>query len=234
MSGGQTILIVEDESDLADLVAFNLEREGYICRIARDGRAAQVELSRHFPDLLILDRMLPGLSGDEVLAALRRDPGGASVPVILLTAKADESDELVGFALGADDYVAKPFSIKRLVARVAAVLRRGAATASESGTLAAGPILVDDDRREVRVDGVSVAMTSTEYKLLHTLMKAGGRVLSRDRLIDAVLGQGVAVTDRTIDVHVAAVRKKLGDASGWITTIRGAGYAFRSPADNDL
>jgi len=233
MSGGKTILVVEDEADLVDLIAFNLEREGYVCRIARDGRAAQEELRKGFPDLVILDRMLPGVSGDDVLASLRRDPGGAAVPVILLTAKADESDELVGFALGADDYVTKPFSIKRLIARVSAVLRRGAGEEDDTAFLSGGPIQVDEERREVRVGGVPVAMTSTEYKLLCSLMKAGGRVLSRDQLIDAVLGQGVAVTDRTIDVHVAAVRKKLGNESGWIATIRGAGYAFRPPASDD-
>ncbi len=231
MPAGKTILVVEDEADLADLVAFNLEREGYRCRIARDGNAALAELDRDLPDLIVLDRMLPGASGDTVLARLRRKSAGASLPVIMLTAKADESDELVGFALGADDYLTKPFSVKRLVARVGAVLRRRGDVEPEPASLRGGPIQLDPGRREVRVDGVAVSTTATEFKLLRALMTASGRVLSRDQLIDTVLGHGVAVTDRTIDVHVAALRKKLGMASGWVTTIRGAGYAFRSPAD---
>jgi len=231
MDSGKAILIVEDESDLADALSYHLEREGYKCRRARDGEAALAEVSRSRPDLIVLDRMLPKLSGDEVATRLRRDPHTADIPIIMLTAKAEDADELVGFALGADDYVRKPFSIKLLLARVAAMLRRDRAAQQESEVLSAGPVVLDRGRHEVTVEGRSVTLTATEFRILAALMGAGGRVLDRGQLIDAVLGQNVAVTDRTMDVHIAALRKKLGTAAAWIQTIRGVGYTFRVPVD---
>jgi len=229
MLQGKTILVVEDEADLANMLRHNLEREGYACRTAADGRAALSEIRRSVPDLVLLDRMLPGLSGDEILSQLRHEPRGVSIPVIMLTAKVEESDQLVGFALGADDYVAKPFSMKVLLARVAALLRRAEAGDVEPEVLAAGPIALDVGRHEVTVEGRPVVMTATEFRVLRALMAANGRVLSRGQMIDSVLGTGVAVTDRTIDVHITALRKKLGDAGMWIQTIRGVGYTFRQP-----
>jgi two-component system phosphate regulon response regulator PhoB len=233
MSAPKTILVIEDEADLCDLISYNLDREGYRSRRARDGAAAQAEIKQHPPDLIILDRMLPDRSGDEIIADVRRDSRTSSTPVIMLTAKAEESDELVGFALGADDYVAKPFSMKALMARVAALLRRapGAVAATPAESLSAGPVKLDTVRHEVTVDGVLVSLTATEFRLLRALMTGGGRLLSRDQLIDAAMGPDVAVVDRTIDVHIAALRKKLGSASCWIQTIRGAGYTFRAPAN---
>ena len=213
MDTSKTVLVVEDETDLAEVVRYNLEREGYKCRCVADGTSALIELRRERPDVLILDRMLPGLSGDEVIAKLRREPETASVPVLMLTAKAEESDELVGFALGADDYVTKPFSMKLLLARVDALLRRASAPTAGSDVLTVGPISLDRSRRELEVDDESVALTSTEFGILWELMAARGRVLNREQLIDGVLGTCVVVTDRTIDVHVAALRKKLGNAS---------------------
>ena len=229
MSTNKTVLVVEDEADLAEVVRYNLEREGYRCRCVADGTSALAELRRERPDVLILDRMLPGLSGDEVIAKLRRDAETASIPVLMLTAKAEESDELVGFALGADDYVTKPFSMKLLLARVDALLRRVSAPAAGLDVLTVGSIALDRSRRELKVDDESVTLTSTEFGILWELMAARGRVLSREQLIDGVLGTCAVVTDRTIDVHVAALRKKLGNASALIQTVRGVGYTLRPP-----
>ncbi|MEK6798096.1 MAG: response regulator [Planctomycetota bacterium] len=232
MTATKSILIVEDETDLRELLRFNLSKEGYLCRCVGDGNAAIEEVIRQLPDLIILDRMLPGRSGDEVAGHLSRDPRLAGVPIIMLTARADESDQLVGFALGAADYVTKPFSMKVLLARVAALLRRGEEGATMETLLRAGPIALDETRHLVTVEGVPIAPTATEFRILKTLMSAGGRVLDRNRLIDLVLGTNVAVTDRTIDVHIAGLRKKLGLAAEWIQTVRGVGYTFRAPTEH--
>ncbi len=229
MTATKSVLVVEDETDLAELVRYNLQREGYAARRVADGRLALAEVQRQCPDLVILDRMLPGFSGDEVIAQLRRQPRTAGIPIIMLTAKAEETDELVGFALGADDYVTKPFSMKLLLARVAAIFRRAESAEPPAETLEAGPVRLDVSRHEVLVEGQPVVLTATEFRLLRTLIAGGGRVLSRGQLIDNVLGTGVAVTDRTIDVHITALRKKLGDAAAWVQTIRGVGYTYRSP-----
>ena len=227
MSMDRTILIVEDETDLSDLVRHNLEREGYRCRCVANGDEGLAEARRNPPDVLILDRMLPKMSGDQVISRLRREPRTADIPILMLTAKAEESDELVGFALGADDYVTKPFSMKLLLARIDALLRRATASPSRSNVLSAGPITLDRDRRAATVDGKIVVLTATEFGILWELIAARGRVLSRDQLIDAVLGSTAVVTDRTIDVHVAALRKKIGRGAALIQTIRGIGYALR-------
>lgn len=229
MRTSRTILIVEDETDLAESLRFNLAREGYNVTVAPDGSSALAEIRRMPPDLILLDRMLPRASGDEVVAQVRRDPATTNIPVIMLTAKADESDALVGFALGADDYVTKPFSIKLLIARVAAMFRRAEAAEAESDVLSAGPVRLDVARHELVVSGLAVPATATEFRLMKALMAGGGRVLTRSQLIDSVLGTGVAVTDRTIDVHITALRKKLGEAAAWVQTVRGVGYTFRSP-----
>ncbi len=232
MAGTKTILVVEDEVDFADLVCFQLEKEGYAVRRLNDGTSVVTEVQRQAPDLILLDRMLPRISGDDVAMRLKRDPRTADIPIIMLTAKAEEADELVGFALGADDYVAKPVSVKVLLARIAAVLRRNDAVSQDREMFSAGPIVLDRGRHQVTVDGAAVALTATEFRVLGTLMQARGRVLDRGQVIDAVLGSGVAVTNRTIDVHVAALRKKLGSASGWIQTVRGVGYTFRAPVNS--
>lgn len=230
MVAKQSILVVEDEVDLAETVRYNLEREGFTCRWAADGVAAIEEVRRQRPDLVILDRMLPRKSGDEVANTILRERETARIPIIMLTAKAEESDQLVGFALGAVDYVTKPFSMKVLVARVRSVLRRSHSKESGKDVLQAGPIVLDSERFEVTVDGSPVPVTATEFRILKTLMQAEGRVLDRTQLIDTVLGTSVAVTDRTIDVHIAGLRKKLGEsAAAWVQTIRGVGYTFREP-----
>ncbi len=232
MKPNKSILLVEDEGDLADLLQYNLEREGYRCRAVHDGSSALQEIRRDPPHLVILDRMLPEQSGDEIIAQIRKEPRTASLPIIMLTAKAEESDELVGFALGADDYVTKPFSMKLLIARVSAVLRRTEGREFDSEVLSYGPIKLDSSRFEVTVSGTAVSLTAMEFRVLKALMGARGRVLRRSDLIDKVLGTSVAVTDRTIDVHITALRKKLNDASPWIKTVRGVGYAFREPSSD--
>ncbi|MCG8405140.1 MAG: response regulator transcription factor [Phycisphaerales bacterium] len=235
MKNQKSILVVEDEQDLADLVCFNLEREGYTYRHAAAGDVALAEVKREPPDLILLDRMLPHMSGDEVASEVRRDPSTASIPIIMLTAKAEEADELVGFALGANDYVPKPFSMKVLLARVGAMLRREQGQVSESDSLQEGPFVLDRSRHELKLNGALVSVTATEFRLLDALMGASGRVMDRGRLVNKVLGQSAVVLDRTIDVHITSLRKKLmiadpsGDATAWIQTIRGVGYAFRRP-----
>jgi two-component system phosphate regulon response regulator PhoB len=235
MANGKTVLVVEDEADLAGLICYNLQREGYDCSHVADGVAAMDHIARSRPDLVVLDRMLPRLSGDEVAESLRRDPTTAGIPVVMLTAKVEESDQLVGFALGADDYVTKPFSMKVLLARVGALLKRSAESEPVTDLLTEGPFALDHNRHEVRVAGQQIQLTATEFRLLAALMSARGRVQDRARLIDRVLGAGAVVTDRTIDVHITALRKKVqaadpsGKAASWIQTIRGVGYAFRTP-----
>jgi len=226
-----TILIVEDEADLAEMLSFNLTREGYTCAVAGAGDEALASITQLQPRLVLLDRMLPGLSGDEVLARMQRDPAMANIPVLMLTAKTEEADQLVGFALGATDYVAKPFSMKLLLARVSAILRRPAPGTPEEDDdrLSVGPVTVCLSRHEALVDGQALPLTVTEFRILAALMRAGGRVLSRAQLLDTAFGTGVVVTDRTVDVHITALRKKLGASAAWVHTVRGVGYTFRRP-----
>ncbi|MEM0984312.1 MAG: response regulator transcription factor [Planctomycetota bacterium] len=238
MTTGKRVLIVDDEPDLSELLAYNLERGGYVTRVEHDGVKA-VEAARTFqPDLMILDVMMPELSGLEVADRVKRDPALAGVPIIMLTARSDERDELDGLSAGADDYVTKPFSMKVLEARIEAVLRRAeaaggnaaAAAAPESAgqILRAGQLQLDRGTHEVRLGESELQLTNTEFRLLLSLMEAGGRVLSRQALISQAMGPGVTVTERTIDVHVTSIRKKLGDEANLIKTVRGVGYRMTS------
>jgi len=235
MSPAKLVLLVEDETDLADVIRYNLEREGYACRQIADGDAAFKTAKECRPDLILLDRMLPGRPGDEIVAELRRDLATASIPIAILSAKTEETDQLVGFALGADDYITKPFSMKVLIARLGALLRRRAAVATDDDILTHGPFVLDPHRHEVRVDDQPVTLTGTEFRILAALMHADGRVLDRSRLIDKALGHGAVVTDRTIDVHITSLRRKISassrnpHAAAYIHTVRGVGYAFREP-----
>ena len=219
------ILIVEDEADMTELVAARLRREGYIVELAADGVEGLKRIRANPPDLALVDIMMPRLSGTDLVTELRQDPRTATVPIILMTAKGEESDIVVGLRLGADDYVTKPFSMSVLVARVAAVLRRrDAALDVSEHPIRIGPITIDPSRYIVEVDGEPVALTLTEFRLLTALVAARGRVLSRNQLIDQAMGLNTVVTDRTIDVHLTALRRKLGEARTFLQTVRGIGY----------
>jgi len=217
---------------MADLVAMRLKREHYKVDVACDGREGLDKIRCSRPDLVLLDIMLPGMSGTEVLRELRSDPRTASVPVVMMTARSEDVDVVVGLQLGADDYVTKPFSMAVLLARISAVLRRSDGPPAGTGVLTVGPILIDQDRHRVEVDGRPVSLTPTEFRLLVAIVAAKGRVLNRNQLIDQALGMDAVVTDRTIDVHLAGLRKKLGEAKRFLGTVRGVGYRLVSEDDD--
>ena len=225
------VLVVDDEADLVELIGMNLERNGHDVISAVNGHDALKLARERRPDLILLDLMMPGLDGIEVAKRLRADDATRGLPIVMLTAKADEGDVLAGLGVGADDYVTKPFSTKVLMARVKAVLRRSESggsgeslTPAAANVLRAGPLAMDLDKHETFADGRPVKLTLTEFKLLRALVEAKGRVLSRDRLMDKGMGTDVFVSDRAIDVHVTAIRKKLGEASWLVHTVRGVGY----------
>lgn len=230
MAAARRILIVEDERDLAELVAMNLERAGFETSVAFDGRAALAEVARSKPDLMLLDVMLPELAGTEVAKRLRLDPATREVPIIMLTAKAEESDEVVGLAAGADDYISKPFSLRVLLARIESVLRRTDAGRDRPALLRAGPVEVQTDTHRAFVGGEEVRLTLTEFRLLAALIEGSGTVLSRKELMRRAIGPGVRVTPRTIDVHMTALRRKLGESGELIATVRGVGYRLETQA----
>jgi DNA-binding response OmpR family regulator len=224
-----TILIIEDDPDIADLIAHNLEKAGHDPSCATSGidGLAQARMSR--PDLVVLDLMLPGMDGLAVCAALRGDPSLAAIPVIMVTARAEESDKVAGLELGADDYVTKPFSPKELVARVGALLRRVQRERQPALQLAFGPITIDTDRHVVTVDEQEIKLTAKEFLLLEYLVRHRGRVLSRDLLLSDVWGYQYTGGTRTVDVHVSRLREKipyLGDA---LETIKQFGYKLIEP-----
>ncbi len=226
------IVIVEDERDMAELLAMRLRREHYDVEVAHDGLEGLDKIRSAPPDLVLLDLMLPNMSGTEIATELRQDPHTASLPIIMLTAKSEESDIVVGLHIGADDYVTKPFSMSVLLARIAAVLRRAEKPeAEEKNFLKAGPICVDTHRHRVEIDGAPVVLTLTEFRLLAAIITGKGGVLTRDQLIDRAIGQNAVVTDRTIDVHVTSLRRKLGKARDYVETVRGVGYRLASRED---
>jgi two-component system phosphate regulon response regulator PhoB len=221
------IVIVEDERDMADLVATRLLREGYKVDVAYDGTQGFELIRSQPPDLVVLDLMLPGMPGTQIAARLRDDPRTAAVAILMLTARSEESDIVVGLKFGADDYVTKPFSMSVLVARIDALLRRAAsAPALTKGVFKAGPLVIDQHRYAVEHDGKNIALTLTEFKLLAALAVAKGRVLTRSQLMDQAIGLDTVVTDRTIDVHITTLRRKLGAARHCVQTVRGVGYKF--------
>jgi DNA-binding response OmpR family regulator len=221
--------VVEDEPDIRRLVVLHLERDGFRCRTATSGADALREVKTAVPDLVVLDLMLPGLDGLEVCRRLRRDSSTSSVPIIMLTAKSDEVDRVVGLEVGADDYVGKPFSPKELVARVRAVLRRSRPD-QPTPVLSVGPVTLDPARHAVSLDGRAVALTPKEFDLLQALLDAAGRVLSREYLLNRVWGYARAdvIESRTVDVHVRRLRAKLGDAGTRIATVKSVGYRFET------
>ncbi len=226
----QSILVVDDEPDIRRLVVLHLEREGFRCRTAGTGPDALREAKAAVPDLVVLDLMLPGLDGLEVCRRLRSEASTAGVPIIMLTAKADEVDRVVGLEVGADDYVVKPFSPKELVARVRAVLRRARPAEGTAPVLSAGPLTLDVARHVVTLHARPLTLTPKEFDLLHALLESAGRVLSREHLLHRVWGYARAdeIESRTVDVHVRRLRAKLGDLGRRIATVKSVGYRFEA------
>ncbi len=226
-----TVLVVDDEKDLVELVKYHLEKEGLKCLEARDGETALQLAKERTPDLMVLDLMLPGVDGLEVCRKLRKDPKTSSIAIIMLTAKAEEVDRIVGLEMGADDYMVKPFSPRELVARVKAVLRRGQGQ-DLPAIKRVGTLEVDEGKHQVTVDGTVVELTVKEFDLLCALMRANGRVLNRDQILETVWGysNAVDIESRTVDVHIRRLREKLGDEFTRIVTVKGVGYRFESGA----
>jgi two-component system, OmpR family, response regulator RegX3 len=227
-NGGERILIVEDEESLADSVRYNLEREGYVVTVAADGRRALERFRAEPPALVILDLMLPEVSGLDLCRAIRAE---SDVPIIMVTAKDSEADKVTGLELGADDYVTKPFSVRELVSRVRALLRRTRMQAGDAreDVLGSGPVEMDVVRHEVRVGGESIPLPPKEFELLETFLRRRGRLLTRDFLIEEVWGADYFGDTKTLDVHVKRLRKKIEDDPHHpvhLVTVRGLGYKF--------
>lgn len=219
-----TVMVVDDEPDLLELVAYNIRQDGHEVLTATNGLAALEMVKSRQPDVVVLDVMMPGLSGLEVARRLRSQTETASIPIVMLTARAEEKHELEGLDAGADDYISKPFSMQVLIARVKAVARRVGASGTKKNSLEMGPIAIDLDEHAAFVSGEEMKLTITEFRILAALISAQGKVLSRPALISRAIGPGVTVTERTIDVHVTSIRKKLGEHAGLIKTVRGVGY----------
>src|SRR5688572_15744000 len=218
------ILVADDEADVLNLVCNNLKSAGFLVLRAEDGPGALEQAKSHLPSLIVLDLMLPGMSGLEVCKALKAEPATKNIPILMLTAKAEEVDRILGFELGADDYMTKPFSPRELVLRVQSVLRRATVQPEKAEVLKLGDIIVDRTRHGVTIKGKDVDLTATEFKLLSTLMERRGRVQSRDVLLNDVWGYESVIDTRTVDTHVRRLREKLGKAADCLETIRGFGY----------
>jgi two-component system phosphate regulon response regulator PhoB len=227
---GSRILVVEDEADLAELIAFNLRQAGHAVQVVHGGAAGLAEIRRQRPDLVLLDLMLPDISGLEVCRRLRREKETVHLPVLMLTAKGEELDRVVGFEVGADDYVVKPFSPRELMLRVEAILRRAQLVAvgdSERQSITVGHMSIDVPAHRVSVAGEEIPLTALEFRLLMDLATRMGRVQSRDALLERVWGYAPGIETRTVDTHVKRLREKLGAASQYIETVRGVGYRLR-------
>ena len=222
------ILVVEDEAPIQELLQFNLERKKYRVKVVGSGEQALTVVDRYMPDLILLDIMLPGADGLEVCKQLKANPKTAPIPVIMLTALSEEADIVTGLELGADDYVTKPFSPSVLLARVKAALRRTNTEGSANTEISSiHGIDIDVARYKVTVDGNEITLTSTEFKVLQLMASQAGRVFTRYQIVDAVHGDDYPVTDRSVDVQMVGLRKKLGDAGQFIETVRGIGYRFK-------
>jgi two-component system phosphate regulon response regulator PhoB len=222
----QKILVIEDEKALADVLGYNLRREGYDVTLAHDGQEGLKQASAKLPDLIVLDLMLPTISGTEVLRELRSSDRTREIPVIILTAKAEEADQVVGFTLGADDYVTKPFSVKVLIQRIKAVKRRSEGAAEPEDQITHGTVRIDRIRHRAFVDERELDLTPTEFRLLEIMLKSPGRAFTRQQLMDGSIGEGAVVLERTIDVHVKTLRRKMGEIE-LIETVRGVGYRLK-------
>jgi two-component system phosphate regulon response regulator PhoB len=226
--GSEHILVVDDEEDILELVSYNLSKAGYRVTKAVSGEEALKSARARPPDLVLLDLMLPGVDGFEVCNTLKRDPRTANVPVVMLTARGEEPDIVAGLELGADDYITKPFSPRVMLARIRAVLRRKTkAPAEETAVIKLKDLVIHPGRHEVAARGKRADLTSTEFRILHLLARRPGWVFTRQQIIDAARGDEYPVTDRSVDVHIVGLRKKLGSLGERIETVRGVGYRYR-------
>jgi two-component system alkaline phosphatase synthesis response regulator PhoP len=226
--GKQKIVVVDDEEDIVELLTFNLTKEGYDVSSASTGEEALSLARTESPDLILLDLMLPGMDGLEVARRLKGEPSTKNIPIVMLTAKGEESDIVTGLELGADDYITKPFSRKVLVARLRTVLRRREEQPPDEKSLfKRHDLMIHPGRHEVLVNGKPVQLTTTEFGILSFLARKPGWVFTRSQIVDAVKGEDYFVTDRSVDVQIVGLRKKLGSASKWIETVRGVGYRFK-------
>lgn len=223
----ENILIVDDEEDVLELVRYNLDKNGYKISTATTGEDALAKARSRLPDLMILDLMLPGIDGLEVCKILKNDPKTANIPIIMLTAKGEEADIVTGLELGADDYVTKPFSPKVLIARARRILHRAVARDLEKKPVKIHELMIDPARRQVLIKNKPVDLTFTEFNILYTLAKRPGLVFTRYQIVDALHGDDYLVTDRAVDVQIVGLRKKLGQCSKYIETVRGVGYRFK-------
>ncbi len=224
----EAILIVEDEKDIVKMIEYNLGREGFKTLSARDGETALSLAGKEHPDLILLDLMLPGMDGLEVCKALKNESRTGAIPIIILTAKSQESDKIVGLELGADDYITKPFSPRELVARIKAVLRRVKESDKVAEVFKIGELAVDFSKIKVTVKSKSVDLTAKEFELLKRLISANGRVLSREHLLNTIWGfdRAVEIETRTVDVHIGSLRKKLRSEGKRVVTVKNYGYSF--------
>lgn len=223
------ILVIEDDRSLSEVLAYNLRQEKYDAVVALDGMDGLRQAQIKAPDLIVLDLMLPQMDGLEVCRRLRSDPVTSNILILMLTAKSEETDQVVGFTMGADDYVTKPFSVKILLERIKALLRRRESNGESTDTIVSQGVLIDRRRHRVMIDDMPISLTRSEFELLEALVRQPGRVFSRAELIDAALGDDALVLERTIDVHIRALRQKLDQHSELIETVRGVGYRFRDP-----
>lgn len=222
------ILVVEDEEDILELVSFNLKKQGYQVRGVTSGEEALQEVRRKIPSLIILDLMLPGVDGFDVCKSLKNDPRTKAVPIVMLTARSEEADIVIGLELGADDYLTKPFSPRELIARVRAILRRSKADISDQEIFQkVHDIEINVKRHEVLISGNQINLTSTEFRVLRLLADRPGWVFTRDQIVGAVHDQEYAVTDRSVDVMIVGLRRKLGVSGQYIETVRGVGYRMK-------
>lgn len=221
----QTILVVDDEPDIVEIIQYNLEKSGFDVIVAADGPVALEKARDETPDLIVLDLMLPGLEGTDVCRILKQDERTRSIPILMLTAKSEEIDRIIGLELGADDYVVKPFSPREIALRIRNILRRRSAPETP-GPVRAGPLVIDVEGHHVSVSGSTVSLTATEFKLLAILFQRRGRVQTREELLDVVWGYDYMGYGRTVDAHIKRLREKLGEAAGMVETVRGVGYRF--------
>ena len=221
------ILIIEDEKDIVDLVDYHLKQSGFSVLKALDGPSGLEIAKKNRPSLVILDLMLPGMDGKDICRAIKSNPLTQSIPILMLTAKTEEMDRVIGFELGADDYVTKPFSPRELVLRVKAILRRKETPDEGEKSIQVGDLLIDIERHQVSIKKKPVPLTSTEFKLLVELIRRRGKVQTRERLLDKVWGYTYEGYARTVDTHIRRLREKLGPSGDYIETIRGVGYRFR-------